>query len=374
MDDAESALERPSAMGRSTGNSSDMVIRIPVVVHVLYSSSLQNISDEQVRSQIASLNRDFRRDNSDTVNTPARFRGIAADVAIEFVLASSDPEGYQTTGIVRKFTTVGEWSNDDRIKFTSAGGDDAWDPKSYLNIWVGQMRRIIGYASAPGGPTDRDGLVITPSVFGTIGVREPYNLGRTVVHEVGHWLGLRHIWGDSYCGNDGVDDTPPQGNFTAGCPNGFRSSCNNGQAGDMYMNYMDFTSDACMNLFTNGQKLRMRNSFAPGGPKESFLKSTGLSKPWNTGVRTAVVPVATSVKPLSVYPNPATSFITVNTGGEAEWIGTELRLTSVTGGLLQRTVIRSRLQSIDVSALLPGVYLLRGQAGDRRLSFTFIKN
>jgi hypothetical protein len=374
MNEAEEALQRPaSGLSRATGNANETVIRIPVVVHVLYSTATQNISDAQILSQIASLNRDFRRDNSDTINTPVRFRGIAADVAIEFVLATADPEGYPTTGIVRKATAIGEWSNDDRIKFSISGGDDAWDSKSYLNIWIGHMRRIIGYSSAPGGPADRDGLVIEPTAFGTIGVKEPYDLGRTAVHEVGHWLGLRHIWGDSYCGDDGIDDTPRQGNYTSGCPNGFRSSCTNGQTGDMYMNYMDFTYDACLNMFTQGQKSRMRNAFAEGGPKASLLLSAGLSKPWNFGVRTLNNPVVPQTASIAVYPNPATAQITVNTGTEGEWIGAELRLLSVSGSLLQKTVIRSRLQAIDISNLRPGVYLLQGRAGERSLSFNFVK-
>ena len=232
------------------------VIRIPVVVHILYQNALQNISEAQVQSQIDVLNQDFRRKNSDTAITPAAFKGVAADVAIEFVLATADPAGRPTTGIVRKQTSVVSWQLNDKIKHAATGGSEGWDSRKYLNIWVGNLDKILGWASFPGGRPEDDGIVIAYDAFGTINVKQPYNLGRTAVHEAGHWLGLKHIWGDASCGDDGVEDTPKQSTYTVGCPTAFRSSCNNGPAGDMYMNFMDFTNDACLNLFTGGQRDR----------------------------------------------------------------------------------------------------------------------
>ncbi len=278
---AEQFIARQT-IAKMDGQDAPKVMIIPVVVHVLYKTATQNISDEQIKSQIDALNRDFRRRNADTVNTPLRFKPVAADVQIEFALATVDPKGRATNGIVRKATTVGRWSMDDKIKFSAQGGSDAWDTRYYLNFWVGDLGSLLGYSSIPGAPVEKDGVVINYTTFGTINTGGVYNMGRTGTHEVGHWLGLKHIWGDSYCGDDLVDDTPKQGNFTHGCPNTFRSSCTNGEAGDMYMNFMDFTNDACMNLFTTGQKQRMLSLFNSGGARNSLLASKGLSIPWIT--------------------------------------------------------------------------------------------
>src|SRR6476620_6415479 len=144
------------------------IIHIPLVVHVLYNTAAQNISDAQIMSGMAALNRDFRRQNSDTVNTPARFKSVAADVEIEFQLATADPNGRPTSGILRKQTTVPYFDMDDKIKFSAQGGDDAWDTKSYLNIWMGNTRRLLGYATMPGGDAAIDGVVINYTAFGTI--------------------------------------------------------------------------------------------------------------------------------------------------------------------------------------------------------------
>ncbi|MGZ8545387.1 MAG: M43 family zinc metalloprotease, partial [Flavisolibacter sp.] len=221
---------KQQAHAKMEGEESN-VIRIPVVVHILYKSALENISDEQVRSQIEVLNRDFRRRNADTVNTPLRFKAFAADVPIEFFLATADPYGRSTNGIVRKQTSTAQWKVDDKIKYSAYGGDDAWDSRSYLNIWVGNLGGTQGYSSMPGGAPEKDGIAIHFTAFGTINSSAPHHLGRTAVHETGHWLGLKHIWGDTYCGDDMVDDTPKQGNFTTGCPTGFRTSCNNNATG-----------------------------------------------------------------------------------------------------------------------------------------------
>src|SRR5687767_13404410 len=170
------------------------VIRIPVVVHVVYNNASQNIPDARVKSQVDALNRDFRRINNDTANTPFRFQSIAADIQIEFYLATTDPKGRATNGIVRKSTNVANWLTNDKIKFSAQGGDDAWDTKSYLNIWVGNLISGAGYATAPGSDITKDGVVIQTNAFGVVNGNGSYALGRTAVHEVGHWLGLKHIW------------------------------------------------------------------------------------------------------------------------------------------------------------------------------------
>jgi hypothetical protein len=231
-----------------------------------------------VKTQILALNRDFRKLNPDTVNIPESFKALAADCGIEFRLATVDPKGRATSGIVHKYSPITKWILDDKIKLSSEMGDDGWDPGSYLNIWVGTMDRILGYSSVPGDPEDKDGVVISNTAFGVTG-GGPYSKGRTNVHEIGHWLGLKHLWGDADCGDDGVADTPKQATYTNGCPSGIRISCDNAPYGDMYMDYMDFTNDACLVMFTKGQRQKMRALFEPGGARSSssILKWAGNS-------------------------------------------------------------------------------------------------
>ncbi|WBM75189.1 M43 family zinc metalloprotease [Saprospira grandis] len=252
-------------------NSSRSVITIPVVVHVVYNTTAQNISDAQILSQIQVLNEDFRRTNSDADNKWAQ----AADTEIEFCLATVDPNGNATTGITRTYTSVSSFSTNDAMKYSSQGGKDAWPTDQYLNMWVCNISGgILGYAQFPGsGDFATDGVVMGYKYFGTVGqATAPFDGGRTATHEVGHWLNLRHIWGDGACGQDDfVGDTPESDAANYGCDAGHRSC---GSA-DMVENYMDYSDDACMNLFTAGQKARMQALFAPGGFRESLLSSNG---------------------------------------------------------------------------------------------------
>ena len=330
------------------------VIRIPLVVHVVYKNSSENISDAQVKSQVDALNRDFSRVNADTTNTPDRFKNLAADVQIEFYLATADPKGRSTSGIVRKQTSVSNFFNNDKVKFSAQGGDDAWDTKSYLNIWVCKMISGAGYSSMPGSDATKDGVVINVSAFGSVNMSGYYNMGRTATHEVGHWLGLRHIWGDTQCGDDGIYDTPSQSTYTQSCPTGFRSTCDNGETGDMYMNYMDYTADACMNLFTQGQKLKMRASFDDGGPRESFLQTKGLREPW---VEESALPA--SSQSVSVYPNPARSELNILLPVEA--IGKTISLLNINGTVVQSMQVNSASQKLNIASLPAGMYFVRGE-------------
>lgn len=237
--------------------------KIPVVVHVVYKTPTQNISDAQVHSQIDVLTADFRKKNTDVSGVPAAFASMASDARIEFELASTDPDGNPTTGITRTSTDVDAFSDDDAVKSSATGGADPWPSDKYLNIWVCQLAGgLLGYAQFPGGPAATDGVVILHSAFGTTGTAAaPFNLGRTTTHEVGHWLNLRHIWGDDGTGchgDDFVADTPNQGGPNYGTPTFPHISCGNGPNGDMFMNYMDYVDDAAMVMFSTDQVTRMQ--------------------------------------------------------------------------------------------------------------------
>ncbi len=336
------------------------IIRIPVVVHILYHSTAENISDAQVQQQLDILNKCFRRQNPDTINTPAYFTPLAADCGFEFKLATSDPKKRSTTGIVRKYTPVTLWQEDDQMKYSAKTGDDAWDSKSYLNIWVCSLDRVMGYSSVPGGPAVVDGLVIGTTAFG--GNTTDFSSGKTLVHETGHWLNLKHLWGDTYCGDDAVDDTPKQAGFNSGCPSGIRKTCGNTANGDMYMNYMDFTSDACMNLFTQGQRTRMRSLFDAGGVRNSILSSTGLDVPQ---IFESPLPDSDPrwMHP-QLYPNPATAMLTLDVAYDARWVGQTVQICNAQGQAVKQVTINARQQQIDISALHAGIYFIMGKKDD----------
>lgn len=248
------------------------ITRIPVVVHVVYSTPAGNISDHQVKSQIDVLNLDYRAKNSDIGKVPVVWTGLVADARVEFFLTNVDPLGAPTTGITRTPTTVQAFGTNDHVKFSATGGADAWPADNFLNIWVCELGGgLLGYAQFPGGPAATDGVVILHSAFGTTGTATaPFHLGRTTTHEVGHWLNLLHIWGDRLdcTGNDDVADTPPAQMPNYNSPAFPHISCGNGPNGDMFMNYMDYVDDEAMMMFTQGQAARM--AAALDGPRISI--------------------------------------------------------------------------------------------------------
>ncbi|HUR54237.1 MAG TPA: zinc metalloprotease [Gemmataceae bacterium] len=254
--------------------------KIPVVVHVIHNLTRpgEKISEAQVKSQIAVLNKDFRGTNPDKSKVPDVFKGLVADANIEFVLATKDPNGNATTGITFTATTKKSFSDrNNPVKAKTTGGANAWNTKKYLNIWVctlatGPTGQLLGYAQFPGGPTKTDGVVILNTAFGTTGsAAAPFNLGRTTTHEVGHYLNLRHIWGDDgdCSGSDFVDDTPNCETANGGKPTFPKISCSNGPNGDMFMNYMDYTDDDAMFMFTPGQVARMHATL--DGPRKALV-------------------------------------------------------------------------------------------------------
>jgi pregnancy-associated plasma protein-A len=262
------------------------VAQIPVVVHVVYNTADQNISDARVQSQIDALNQDYRKLNTDVSGTPAAFAPVAADARMEFHLAVRDPQCHATTGITRTQTNVMTFDifNSDDVKSASAGGADPWPSDRYLNIWVcpGQANQL-GRGTFPGTAAAVDGLIVVFQAFGDTGSAYPsyasFNLGRTATHEIGHCFDLHHLWGDvSDCsGTDFVADTPNQQAPNYGCRTFPHVTCSNGPNGDMFMNFMDYSDDRCMFMFTAGQVARMEAALV--GPRASLLASDGLVPP-----------------------------------------------------------------------------------------------
>jgi hypothetical protein len=247
---------------------------IPVVVHVVYNTSSENISSAQINSQIVVLNKDYRAKNPDKSKVPAVWKGLVTNANIQFALAKKDPQGNSTSGITRTQTTRTSFGTNDSVKSAATGGADPWPTDRYLNIWVCTLGGgLLGYAQFPGGPAATDGVVILNTAFGTKGTATaPFNLGRSATHEIGHWLNLRHIWGDTeHCeGTDFVDDTPNAQQPNFGKPTFPHVSCSNGPNGDMFMNYMDYVDDDSMFMFTAGQVARMTATL--DGPRSTIGK------------------------------------------------------------------------------------------------------
>ena len=238
------------------------VLEIPVVFNVIYKTAAENISLAQLQSQIDVLNEDFQARNADynTANNP--FSSVRANIGYRFVLDQ----------VFRKSTTKTSWGTNDACKKTTQGGLNPTSPTTKLNLWICTIGGgILGYAQFPGGSSATDGVVFDSRYTGRTGTATtPFNLGRTATHEVGHWMNLRHIWGDAACGSDLVSDTPTHDSANFGVPAvGHRSTCS-GTPLEMYMNYMDYTDDRGMYMFSLGQKSRMDASFAVGGPRASF--------------------------------------------------------------------------------------------------------
>lgn len=269
-------------------NKGAVQITIPVVVHVIHEGEAvgvgTNLSNAQVLSQIEVLNEDYQKLNADTSNTPSAYKPFAANLEIEFKLAVRDPDGNLTSGITR---TQGSQNGYTMSQFdASVKPNTVWDRDQYLNIWTvrltGASSGTLGYAIKPGNSADIDGVTIGFRFFGRTGnLQSPFDQGRTCTHEVGHWLGLDHLWGvgdpavTNCIADDGIADTPEQGKANYGCPNFPRISCSNGPNGDMFMNYMDYVNDNCMSMFTEGQKTLMYAVL--NGPRAGIKSSTAAT-------------------------------------------------------------------------------------------------
>jgi hypothetical protein len=358
---AENNISQASVQAANQRTTST-IITIPVVFHVLYRSGLQNISQARIVDQINVLNADYARVNADTFNTPSPFKSVAATSNIRFCLAQRDPNGAFTTGVIRKSVTATGFDpiSNDNAKYTSLGGDDAWPASSYLNVWIcnfnGSSNQILGISQFPGGAAATDGCCVLYSTVGGPqypGTYTDFDKGRTLTHEVGHWLALRHIWGDDMgacTGSDYVSDTPNQAGENYGCPTfPLSDACNTSSSGVMFMNYMDYVNDICMNMFTAGQVARMANAI--NLYRSAITNSNGCLAPVGTQ------DLATQLN-FSVYPNPASESIRITAKLTKPGDGT-IQLFNAIGEVVYQVAFKSEAtidNAVNISGFAQGIY------------------
>ncbi len=353
------------------------IITIPVVVHVVYNPATpeQNIADSLIYSQIERLNTDFRRLNADTIFARPIFDTLAADIQIEFCLANVDPNGNWTTGINRVQTTQSNFALtpfDNSVKSSATGGADPWPADSYLNLWVCDMAflgspLVLGYAQFPGEDPATDGVVITYQHFGDRpwdSNAAPANMGRTTTHEVGHWLGMRHIWGDGACDStDYVDDTPNADAASQSDCDTTKNTCVDTSAywlsrgidpPDMVENYMDYSADACMNMFTKGQKARMWSFLNTA--RVSLFNSQGCSGQWNN------IEEFISSASVQLYPNPVINSNTITLQWPLEHRFHTVEIYNQLGKMIFSSKITSKIGSFTLTLpnnISKGIYFLK---------------
>lgn len=379
IDQVNAVFDNAKAWAKNNMKKSNPIYTIPVVVHVVYHSPEENLPDSVIINQIQVLNEDYNRLNADTVNLRSEFDPIAGDPQINFMLAQIDPMGQPTTGITRTYTNLerfghtsvafGTMDSLERVKSTVNGGIDPWDQTHYLNIWVCDMSvlvfgqeitALLGYATPPAGLPNwpagstngmSDGVVIQYQCFGSnnpnildAGGGPIEVLGRTPVHEVGHYLGLRHIWGDGDCtAQDGIDDTPnADAQSNTDCDT-TKNTCVDNILGqdlpDMVENYMDYSNEGCQNTFTQGQVDLMH------GVLEVERYDLVHNNPASINENNMVA--------WNVYPNPADDHLTIETAGEVR----SIQIHDLSGNMIQHVEMAN--SNIDVSSLSTGMYIIK---------------
>lgn len=359
----------------------DVVYRIPVVVHVVHNNSSNfvggannpNISDEQIQSQIRVLNEDYRRiTGTNGFNTSP----IGSDTGIEFYLAKTDPQGQASNGIVRKYfaaKSVFEAENYSDLQLLS--NISYWPSDRYLNIWVTTLRGLtIGYGQLPlaadtlkalpdTADEKIDGVVLSYAIFGANACTPNYKLycqGRTTTHEVGHWLGLFHTWGFSDCGDDYIYDTPPtlNGNTSTGCGPFFSECIPGKRTRNLVENYMDYSPDVCMNMFTVGQRSRMRAVLTVSPRRRQLIANAAGPLPESEQLVIAMLP------------NPAQ----IEATAEIRFKGAQVLvvdLFDITGKLIRTQNLASTTSTrvaVSVVGLPKGMYIVRATAGNEKAS------
>ena len=316
---------------------------IPVVVHILYNNNDHNISDARILSQIDVLNNDYNALNSDLNSVPPEFEDVIGDVGFSFCLAQIDPNGNACSGVNRVFTNVESFQGfTDNMKQTSQGGVDAWDTDEYLNIWVCDLAgNTLGFATMPGDVEESpelDGIVIDYEYFGVdMSSSSPYNLGRTGTHEVGHYFGLEHTFLAGCSSWDNCDDTPAISSPTYGCPSFPQVSC---QSNNMTMNFMDYTNDACMYMFTSCQTNVMVDVLL--GYRSGLLNNNGSC---STSIRENE-----KLNP-HIFPNPLSDLLYVNS------FNTDVYIMDLYGRIVFFKHIIAN-EPLDLSLLSDGTYFL----------------
>lgn len=377
---------------KSTGAAAT-IINIPVVVHVVSNGdaigSDENISDEQVLSQITVLNQDYRK----MLNTPGyNDNPVGADMEIEFHLATVDPDGNPTTGIDRVTKTNTSWNSESTIESNLKPGT-IWNPDAYFNLWVvkfgGNMEGILGYSQFPSesnlnglndnmGDADTDGVVIGYEYFGSSDIDAsgdyyaPYDMGRTASHEIGHFFGLLHTWGDlgsrtnnqlNCAGTDYCDDTPVTGWENYDCSS-VQNSCTSYAGNDMVENYMDYTNDACMNTFTEDQKSRVM-AVLQNSPRRASLTTSNV---WQGVAGTQSFALNSTV----LYPNPAQNVLNI------QMANNELPDSFAIYNSLGQTVASVKVSdaaalTVNTSAYSNGIYFVKLVKGSQSKTLKFIK-
>jgi hypothetical protein len=333
---------------------------IPVVVHIVWKEASDNISDASIQSQIDVINQDFRLLNNylEIIAFPP-FLQVITDMEIEFCLAQRDPQGNSTSGITRTQTSVenvGSAVINGRpaICYSAEGGRDAWDPERYLNIWVGRREFACGKGTFPGeGPPEEDGIRVSPACFGVMGeALPPYHLGRTATHEIGHYLNLKHLWGSGIdnpgcIDDDEVADTPKQAwTYQGECPFTNQISCG---TVDMFMNFMNYTDDACMAMFTQGQKMRAWATL-------QLFRSGLLDSDGCLTVDSEDSPVAPPR--VELLGNPTRDWIRLQI--ENVRFPVEVELFNSAGQLMRRVTLSSSFNNgIEVNNFPSGIYFLK---------------
>lgn len=356
----ENALKNKGNYSRNNRRGGPVSITIPVVVHILYNSAAQNISDAQVQSQIDVLNEDFSATNSDYRNYDAGYGSVKGDMDINFCLVQ----------VIHKQTNHKSFGFNDNMKYSNKGGSDAVDPMHILNIWVCDLgNKVLGFAYYPGISPEKFGVVCHTNAFGRgsqYNLFTDYDLGRTTTHEVGHCFGLVHIWGDRTCGSDEVDDTPLHNEPNFGCPEqGHLSTCT-GTPLEMWMNYMDYSDDRCMYFFSDGQVSRA-DFFIDTDPQLISIVNSACA---NARENRNDITIASSntfnfsrsiADNVSLYPTITSGQLTLSvnnsTGGKAD-----INIYNQAGALMmkQQIVISNgkRYDRIDVSKLPDGIYFM----------------
>jgi hypothetical protein len=356
----------------------DTVYTIKVVFHIVYGSQAENLPDAYITSQMKVLNDAFRRTNADTINTRDIFKPVAGDAGINFELADEDPDGNPTNGIVRVKTNLisfGTFPTNlgqaDRVKEVQSGSP-SWDTDKYMNIWVCDLSAngfdaLLGYAYPPTGAPNWNGNSVTTSDkqgvvvhYKVVGEENPNSLStgaKTTVHEVGHYLGLRHIWGDGGCGvDDFMDDTPRARRASNGCNKGVNTCAEpfGEEFPDMMENYMDYSTGECQNLFTNDQIAQMRSNLVTF---REGIYSTFIPEP--------EFPELTSNK-TGVFPNPAVNEVLVQlTDVDVAVTDYSIEIINTLGQtVMVRDLLSQEKQFLGGLNGLSGTYIYRIRQGD----------